>query len=66
MRRELYSCDRKGCKNTCESDADAPFSYNEVGWVGLVVRSPEPKILDFCSWECLSMWADEKVKEIRR
>lgn len=60
MFKEIYTCDRKGCTSTTEACGNGPFFYTNPEWIG--VKMPG-EICDFCSWECLSIWADQKALE---
>jgi hypothetical protein len=67
--QKIFNCDRKGCKNTTtglslynETSVDT-FSYEDESWLG--VRVSQDRHHDFCSWECLGMFVDAKIKEVR-
>lgn len=49
---EVLKCDRDGCEET----TGGPRA--EASWFVLERHGGE---LDFCSWECLGMYADAKV-----
>ena len=67
--RQVFVCDRKSCKNTTPglslfNDAGQDiFAYEDTSWLG--VRISKEEHLDFCSWECLGMYVDEKMKQVR-
>jgi len=67
--KKLFYCDRKGCKNTTtglslynDTGVDN-FSYEDESWLG--VRVSQHSHNDFCSWECLGLFVDAKIKEVR-
>lgn len=64
MLKELYSCDRTGCKNTTPALGRGPFFYQDPNWIGLKLSGQEDPS-DFCSFECLGLWVDKKIEERR-
>ena len=65
MLKELYSCDRVGCKNTTEADGRGEFFYSDPSWIGVKIGGVDKIAKDFCSFECLGLWVDAQIKEIR-
>ncbi|MFA5385909.1 MAG: hypothetical protein WC364_14850 [Eubacteriales bacterium] len=69
MFKKMFYCDRAGCTNSTpglsifnETGQDI-FSYDDESWLG--VQISKEKHFDFCSWECLSLFVGEKIKEVR-
>jgi len=60
-----YICDRKGCKShTRQLGNEQEFfnTYADINWI--FVKIGEERF-DFCAYECLSLWAENKANEIR-
>jgi hypothetical protein len=65
MLKEIYSCDRKGCKNiTRQTGQEKDFfnCYEDENWIAGKVKD---RRYDWCSYECVSIWAEDEAKKIR-
>ena len=69
MFKKMFYCDRAGCNNytpglSLYNDIGQDvFAYDDESWLG--VQISKEKHFDFCSWECLSLFVGEKIKEVR-
>ncbi len=64
MLKEVYCCDRAGCKNTTKALGDQTVFFNtyEDNWYCL---KNQEALMDFCSLECLSIWAEKQIEQLR-
>jgi hypothetical protein len=65
MLKEIYTCDREGCKNTTPQtgqEKDFFNCYTDLNWIAGKVME---KRLDWCSFECMSIWAEDQAKKRR-
>jgi hypothetical protein len=64
MLDKLFRCDRQGCQNTTRFTGEGfACKYEGEGWIS--VNVDHLTAYDFCSYECMALWVEAKIEEIR-
>jgi hypothetical protein len=64
MLDRIFRCDRQGCQNTTLFTGEGfAGKYKDDGWLSLNVDHLTSR--DFCSYECVALWVEAKIEDIR-